>query len=276
MFGSQALETALGLAFFFLAISIMVTGVQEFIATALKLRANTLASGIKQLMAQGQELNAAAQAILQHPGVNHAQKSSYVPSDAFAMAVVDVLSDGKPTAPFSEIVAAIDKLPDSPLKTAAQSVASRAAGDVTAFEQALAKWFDDNMDRVSGQYKRLCGYFSLSIGLMLSLLFNLDAIAVCKTLWLSPELREQVAAAATVQAANGKAVTNILTTDQALAMFDFQVNNFSTAFSGIAFVGCLITAFAISMGAPFWFDFLQNVLKLNVRGTGDKPARSNG
>jgi len=33
--------------------------------------------------------------------------------------------------------------------------------------------------------------------------------------------------------------------------------------------GALISAIAISMGSPFWFDALQNLLK--IRGTGPKP-----
>ena len=34
--------------------------------------------------------------------------------------------------------------------------------------------------------------------------------------------------------------------------------------------GLAITAFAISLGAPFWFDMLSKIM--NVRGTGAKPA----
>jgi hypothetical protein len=37
-------------------------------------------------------------------------------------------------------------------------------------------------------------------------------------------------------------------------------------------LGFLLTAFAISLGAPFWFDLLQNVA--NLRGAGPKPARA--
>ncbi len=38
----------------------------------------------------------------------------------------------------------------------------------------------------------------------------------------------------------------------------------------IAFIGWLITAFAISLGAPFWFDLLNKFMQL--RGSGPKPA----
>ena len=35
-------------------------------------------------------------------------------------------------------------------------------------------------------------------------------------------------------------------------------------------IGFLLTAFAVSLGAPFWFDALQNIA--NLRGAGPKPA----
>lgn len=38
----------------------------------------------------------------------------------------------------------------------------------------------------------------------------------------------------------------------------------------LAMLGWIMTALAVSLGAPFWFDILQQVL--NLRGTGPKPA----
>lgn len=40
------------------------------------------------------------------------------------------------------------------------------------------------------------------------------------------------------------------------------------------FIGWLITSCAVSLGAPFWFDMLKNVL--NVRAAGPKPPRADG
>ena len=38
----------------------------------------------------------------------------------------------------------------------------------------------------------------------------------------------------------------------------------------VKLIGLSITAFAVSLGAPFWFDLLSKFM--NVRGTGNKPA----
>ncbi len=275
MFGSQALETAIGIAFFFLAISVFVTSVQEFLATALALRAKMLAGGLKQLLAQG-ESDATALAILAHPGVCPDRDKSYVSARDFTAAVVDVLSGGEPAAPFAGIEAAIGAMPDGPLRRAAQAAAARAGGDVDAFERALATWFDNSMERLSAHYKRWSGYLSLALGAALAFLFNLDAIRVAKSLWLSDTLREQAVAAAGAEAAKGMPAVNLGLADQTLALFGFHVNWFDPgwSFSGLAAFGCAVTAFAVSLGAPFWFDMLQNVLKINLRGTGAKPARA--
>ncbi len=278
MFGSQALETAIGLALFFLAISAFVTGIQEFFATLFAMRARTLASGITALVSDDKQLAGAAQAILAHPGVTPgAKRTSYVSADGFAAAVVDVLAGvGELNDQFGRLQAGIAGLPDGRFKIALQSIASRAAGNVTTFEEDLAKWFDNSMDRLGGEYKRLSGYISIGIGVVLAGLFNLDAIAVSKTLWLSESLRQQATAIAAAQVKCCTSTTISPQPDQTLALFGFHLNNFTGAFDLIAIFGCLITAFAVSLGAPFWFDFLQNVVKMNVRGTGDKPARSDG
>jgi hypothetical protein len=40
----------------------------------------------------------------------------------------------------------------------------------------------------------------------------------------------------------------------------------------LALPGWLITALAVSLGAPFWFDTLKTLI--NIRGAGPKPERS--
>ncbi len=39
-------------------------------------------------------------------------------------------------------------------------------------------------------------------------------------------------------------------------------------------IGLLLTTLAISLGAPFWFDFLRKILKFNPRSSGPAPAAS--
>ncbi|MFZ6712336.1 hypothetical protein [Undibacterium sp. TC9W] len=277
MFGSQVLETAIGIALFFLAVSLFVTAIQEFIATALKLRANTLSSGINELLEQKKNLDPVIQAIVNHPRVSPLDgKLSYISSTSFAAATIHVLGgagDASKDA-FNRLDIAVDNLPAGNLKSVLQLAVSRAQGDVTKVEQEVATWFDESMDRLSGRYKRYAGYLSLGLGAILAVGMKLDAFAVGSALWVSPVLRDQAAAAAAAAIEKGATTTPAITAD-VLTMFGFQ-SFFASFPCGMALLGCLVTAFAVSLGAPFWFDFLQSIVKINVRGTGDKPAKADG
>lgn len=277
MFGSQVLETAIGIALFFLAVSLFVTALQEFIATALKLRANTLSSGINELLEQKKNLDPVIQAIVNHPRVSPLDgKLSYISSTSFAAATIHVLGGIGDASKdqFNRLDIAIDNLPPGNLKSVLQLAASRAQGDVTKVEQEVATWFDESMDRLSGRYKRYASYLSLGLGAFLAVGMNLNAFAVGSALWTSPILREQASAAAAAAIAKGATTVPAISAD-VLTMFGFQ-SFFATFPCGMALLGCLITAFAVSLGAPFWFDFLQSIVKMNVRGTGDKPAKADG
>ena len=49
---------------------------------------------------------------------------------------------------------------------------------------------------------------------------------------------------------------------------------FSESFHGKKFLGFLILAFAVCLGAPFWFDLLNKLVKM--RGSGKKEESSSG
>ena len=71
---------------------------------------------------------------------------------------------------------------------------------VTQGESHLAKarknvetWFDDSMDRVSGAFKRYSQMMALIIGLILSLMLNVDSIDLTLYLWREPSVRQALA-----------------------------------------------------------------------------------
>ena len=47
-----------------------------------------------------------------------------------------------------------------------------------------------------------------------------------------------------------------------------------TGAGGLTIFGWLLTAFAVCLGAPFWFDMLNRLV--NLRGTGANPAEKDG
>lgn len=230
---------------------------------------------------------------------------SYIPTSTF-VAVLEEITKGDPPPATSELGRSL---------TALQGLdpAKRLAN--------YGKWFDDEMDRVSGWYKRDSKTILFVIGLVIVLAMNVDTIAVARTLWKDPTTRTlvseavdaQLAASATTMAATpgpslptGTATTLAPATaikvvckpptttasatptttaspeDSLRSAIDcattFPIGWRSGAFRDasrslgaavLKILGLLITACALSFGAPFWWDFLNRFA--NMKGAGAKP-----
>lgn len=84
-------------------------------------------------------------------------------------------------------------------------------------EQKIAEWFNDGMERATEAYRRTMQFWSIIIGLAISLVLNVDSLYIAQTLWNDPALRATVAA--TVQSADISAMEAAAqeATDQAQA-----------------------------------------------------------
>ena len=60
----------------------------------------------------------------------------------------------------------------------------------------MESWFNSSMDRVSGVFKRYTQALALSLGIILSLLLNVDTISVAQYLWREPAIRQVLVAQA--------------------------------------------------------------------------------
>ena len=166
---------------------------------------------------------------------------------------------------------------------------------LTNFIDEIATTFSQIMERTSGVYKRNAKGISLLFGIVAAGLFNIDTLYIVDQLYKNPVLRNSLDAAATkvveqnqpcfddarkltkpedITAAEKKCAEEIksnIDTLKASADFpplpvgwkDGKIGNFYS--QPTAVFGWLISAIAISMGAPFWFDLLSNVI--NVRNT---------
>ena len=274
MLGSQILETVTGLVFMFLAVSLATTAIQELVASVTRLRANTLRSGLKAIMTDGEKGQALFEGVVGHPVVAAiGTKPSYISAQQFTSALFHTLVDNQ-TIPQSAATlrVAVEKA-DGPIKTVLLSLFREGEQDLTAFENRLQAWFDTSMDRVSGVYKRYSQYLSLGIGAMLAFMFQINAIGIVLLLWSEGPLRNAVDRAMTSYFGSpGPSGSGSL--DKLAPAFDLfgltPIWNGHVSFGVTWLIGCLITAIAASLGAPFWFDFLQ--LFVNVRGTGPTPT----
>ena len=302
MFGSQVLEVMIGLLLVYLALSVVCSGIKEILASLFALRSKTLELALRKML---QDVNGdVAQRILQHPliagTVSPGKKlPSYVSSRNFALALLDALDpvkDGTQPRTIQDLRAGIANLPATNLRKTLLGFIDTAQGDLESAQKKIEHWFDDTMERVSGWYKRLAQKLIFVAGLLLCLALNVDTFQISRELWSDEALRNAVVAQATKRVHDGKAASSAPSPTQQLALAQLkEVSDevraahplplgWSREAKGLfgtlrswpesprKLLGILVSSLAILLGAPFWFDLLNNVI--NLRMSGDPPAPS--
>jgi hypothetical protein len=211
------------------------------------------------------------------------QLPSYIPSRTFAAALFDILFERDKAIRTGDVrpdgtMAALDlstmlkmlyNLPDSKAREALIALVRQADGDVVKTRQAFEQWFNDGMDRCAGWYKRKTQLALFLLGLSLALALNVDSVAVARALWNSPSIR-----AYAVQLGEQYGKTKV--TDGKAALASLQSLPLPLGWNGkhyqwhstdpddenllFAIAGWLLTAAAMTLGAPFWFDTLNQFM----------------
>ena len=203
---SAVLDIVIGLVLIFLIFSIVVSGINEWVAQLYARRGEYLRIGLQRLINDG----AIYRRVLHHPLVGSLYREraakgkppSYIDPNSFAMAIADVLlararvSQVAPAAtnpPLSvdALRAALlaPALAGSPVALSLGPIIDRAGNDLSAALQGIQTWFNSGMDRVSGWYKARTRWLLFWIGLVVAALCNIDAIEITATLNRSPALR---------------------------------------------------------------------------------------
>jgi hypothetical protein len=278
-------DVVVGLVLMYLLLGLVCTMVNEFVSQFLKLRARNLDRAIEGLIDDPEFRRAwRDNALVKSLGrMSGRGGPSYLSATTFANAVVWALDPARPVAGsegFEKLTAAIGTLPEgSNIRASLEQLAGGGADAVDAFRERIAGWFDDAMDRAAGVYKRNLQTLSLVIALLLVVLLNADTIAVTEQLWSDSALRLSIAHAAemTVSEAGAEQPALDRVSWQELATlpigWDFEPGPadgggwFGTLLLKV--VGLLLTALAVSLGAPFWFDVLSRFVRL--RSSGGKP-----
>jgi len=290
MFGSAILDTAIGMIFVFLVLSLICGIVQELIATVLGWRAATLRAGVQQMLGDPGFAGLAKQ-LYEHPLITALMKPSaagapaklpsYIPSRTFALALLDLMDpQGALKESGERGQALVAKITDEKLRAIAQALVSDASATLESLRLNLEDWFDDAMARASGWYKRRAQQVTLGIGLAISIGFNVNTIAVFSTLWKDHTVRaavvEQAAALHGGQAGGAPALT-VGELQAQMKELDLPIGwkllpDGAVDLSDLGYrsiVGWIIGAFAVGLGSQFWFDLLGKLLSL--RSAGEKP-----
>jgi hypothetical protein len=181
-------------------------------------------------------------------------------------------------------------------------LAQEVGTDRAKLETALANWFDLYMQRVSGWYTRNTRWILFGIAVLVALGANVDAIAISRNVVDNPgtqttlvQLGSSVQQCPTGSSASASSSLDCAQQDISqlpISQLDLFWSAACPSKAGAAsstsctfwdrhrlddfwgwfykIVGLLLGAFAISLGAPFWFDLIGRGLAL--RGTGPEPT----
>lgn len=301
--GLPILDIAIGLAFFFFLLSIVASSISEIVAAILRLRAKNLETGVRVLLGSKTAANNFYEnwriASLHTPKWTDkdkrgkSRKPSYIDPGTAALAILDTFApeaaakaaavDKEQPATEDQLKAineAVNAIQNEQVKTRLLSITQQTRVDIDAFRDELEQHFDEVMDRATGWYKRKAQIVLFIVALALAAGLNADTINIADRLSRDEALRAHVIAQAQ------KAGQSDVTTSPTARDVEEQINTARATglplgwagenipnYSRVGTIaekaaGFLFTAFALILGAPFWFDVLGKFAR--VRSTGNR------
>jgi hypothetical protein len=198
---------------------------------------------------------------------------SYIPSRTFVSAVLDFDAKGVVRSADQAIAA----IPSEPLRNALQVLLNNAENDAGRFRHSAEQWFDDAMERVSGWYRRRVQLMTWALAIALGLSLNADTIRIAQHLWSDKTVRAAVVARANAVKSTGSAnlpevAKQVGQMKQLEVPIGWSIESRPHGAGDWAvrillkILGLVLTAAALSLGAPFWFDALSKVARLRSAG----------
>ena len=308
---TQLLTVAGGMMSVYILLALITSHVCEWISAFTNQRGHLLERGIAALLS-GVHRDATRSAgtkelvdhLYEHPLIGDlgatSRLPSYIAARTFSVSLVAALRDytpaagGTPAAPapmppafsapdvlLDDLKARVTGLPDGTLKTALATVFQSTKNDYDSALRALDAWFDAQMDRVGGAYKRWAGLVQAIVGLIVVAALNGDTFTIVAQLHGAANATAAIGAANAANAQNIGQLPNGLTSAGVTVGWTAIPHDAGAWLQKLA--GLMITWFAVLMGAPFWFDVLKQIVPLRMAGAkpvstgdeanGDKQAK---
>lgn len=294
------LTVVLGIIFVLLMLSLFATSIMELLAAMLRLRGRNLKMTLKNLLIDEKSGSSGLfEAFITNPlykqlsfkyGRGTSNPPSYIDTESFRTILFDIIlgEDGLE----SQLKTRIEALKNDEMKRILKQLIREADGKIDVFKAKIGHWYDSIMDRASGYYKRRTQKILIGVGIVMAVTLNADTLALYRSLEANPETLDKLVAAAEV-VAEKESVNDLVRTDleyeQALEQLkdmkgqvddirsplgmgwqNIDVSTMTPYSWLVKVLGWIITAIAISLGAPFWFDLLKKIV--NLRSSGNKPA----
>ena len=226
-------------------------------------------------------------------------RKSYLPAnisaDNFSNAImeeVNKLFSNSPEVSIDKLLESVRNMPEGHLKNLFLQFTYGVEGDLEKVKGKIVAWYNLNMDSVSKLYKLRLKTISLITGLIFCIVLNIDAINYTAFLWTNKNSRDIIVNYAeglaqrpapiekSVNPDSVNIVSNIKAMQdslQVISQFNIPLgwdhvlsdNSFIAKkgnqpnwllFGLIKVIGIFLSATAISMGAPFWFEVLNKIV----------------
>lgn len=294
------LQVVIGLIFVLLLLSLLATTMMELVASAFSLRGKNLEKALRNMLASTDVDNQLVEAFKENAlyrqlSYKYGKKRyspSYLSDRSFQSILMDTILKGEG---FEQLEDQLETLPDADLKDVLKQFLRESENDMEAFKGKVHVWYNDVMDRASGWYKRYTQKILVGMGFVIAIVFNADTLAIYERLESDPETLQQVLTLAE-DYVNGKDGLEIAPAqmspefDASMAKLEVMINNQIESVKSplglgwknvvwsevtwydalLKLLGWIVTALAVSLGAPFWFDLLRKLV--NIRSSGNKPA----
>lgn len=225
------------------------------------------------------------------PGSQTAAATSGAQGATSTQAVTNLTSN-----PLEAFRNAVSLLPDAKVKEPLITMIDAANKDANELMKNIENWYNSTMDRVSGWYKFHTQWIIFLIGIVLTVSINVDTLVIARHLSNDSALRQSLVAVAQQTASKpieqqqqspiqdqtqriqslglpigwlefdppkpGLPKTQIEIQQENDAVAERRVFANPTLFSVVWYHlwGWLLTALAVSLGAPFWFDVLNKIM----------------
>jgi len=137
------------------------------------------------------------------------------------------------------------------------------------FVARVNSWFDQTIDRVSQRFTQYTHWVTLGVSLVVVLIVQLDIIAVADRLWIDDQFRSAVVSKAATDFSNDADKVNPKPYYDLLnqsGLITVPLDGFDGWLGRIKdwrkAPGMVLAMLLISLGAPFWYNTLKDLLKL--------------
>jgi hypothetical protein len=288
MLGSAVLETAVGLVFIYLVLSIIGTAIVEAYSGLLNCRGAYLKKWIRQTLGPKRAdefYDFPLIASLRRPSLwQQLEHPSYIPGESFAQALAYLLAGRSHTTDVKAVSDGAKLLGNTDVGVIIPILAEKSGGNFDVFLAEVNKWYTDCQNIVTGWFKVTSVRILLTAGILTAVLCNIDTIQIVNGLYRQTELRQSIAARA-VKPGDSSASEDLKSLEKAGLVgwgeggfrgYWYQTAGEDTGTQDlrprplVKSVGFLLTALAMSLGAPYWFEVL-NKMNSAIRATGPKP-----